>query len=140
MTQKTPLHATAVVIEGKALLLRGKSGSGKSDLALRLIDRGARLLSDDQVMLEKQGSAVVASAPEPIRGMIEARGVGLLAYPVADPTPLRLVIDLVPREEVPRLPEGRKISILGIPLPLLQLYAFDASTPLKIAKALALLL
>jgi serine kinase of HPr protein (carbohydrate metabolism regulator) len=77
-------------------------------------------------------------AAEAIRGLIEVRGVGLLKYPTAAPARLRLVVDLVPRGDVPRLPDWENVDILGIAIPCLQLHAFDASTPLKIIKAIEL--
>src|SRR6185503_6471150 len=99
------VHATCVALDGKAVLLRGPSGSGKSDLALRLIDGGARLVADDRVDLEREGSRILASAPPAIAGVIEARGLGLLRVGCVGRTPLSLVVDLVPAESVERLPE-----------------------------------
>ncbi|MCE9508084.1 MAG: HPr kinase/phosphatase C-terminal domain-containing protein [Alphaproteobacteria bacterium] len=141
--QKTILHGSAAALEVRgyapaAVLLRGKSGTGKSDLALRLIAAGGMLVSDDQVVVERHQDKIMVSAPPAIHGLIEVRGVGLLKYPAAPPTQLRLVVDLVPREEVPRLPERESADILGIAIPLLKLHAFDASAPLKIFKAIEL--
>lgn len=135
-------HGTAVLLTSEAhapaaLFIRGASGSGKSDLAFRLMAAGAMLISDDQVELEKRQDRVYAGAIDAIRGLIEVRGVGLLRYPAADPSALRLVIDLVPREDVPRLPEWQDIDILGVKLPVLRLYAFDASAVYKIRAAMA---
>jgi len=147
MTQqqkKTLVHGSAVAIQGHdfsatAVLLRGFSGRGKSDLAFRLISsRGGTLIGDDQISLERRQDTVWAEAPETIRGLLEVRGVGLLKYPVASATPLKLIVDLVPREEVPRLPEKETADILGVAIPCLKLHAFDNSTPLKIIKAIEL--
>ncbi len=122
-----------------AVLLRGFSGRGKSDLAFRLIDNGAKLIADDQVSLERrQEDKIIAGSVPAIHGLLEVRGIGLLKYEVAPPTQLRLVIDLVPREEVPRMPPHETEDILGIPVTALKLHAFDASTPAKIAKAIEL--
>lgn len=125
------LHATAVSIGDRAILLTGPSGSGKSDLALRLIDRGALLIGDDAVVL-KDG---MLSGPQRLRGQIEMRGVGIVQAPcAAGPAPLSLHIDLVPRDGVPRLPEEQS-SVYGVPQ--LCLHAFDQATPLKVEAALA---
>lgn len=135
-------HGTAVLLTSPdhppaAVFIRGASGSGKSDLAFRLIMQGASLISDDQVDLEKRQDKIYAGAIDAIRGLIEVRGIGLLRYPVADPAPLKLVIDLVPREDVPRLPEMQAMDILGVSLPLFRLHAFDASAVCKLRAAMA---
>ena len=137
------MHGTAVAIQGHgfdrtAVLLRGFSGRGKSDLAFRLIAVGAMLICDDQVALERHQNKIMAESVATICGLLEVRGVGLLKYPVANPAPLRLVVDLVPREEVPRLPEKETVDILGVAITSLKLHAFDASTPHKIIKAIEL--
>jgi serine kinase of HPr protein (carbohydrate metabolism regulator) len=134
-------HGTAVALHAAgrspaAVLLRGRSGAGKSDLAFRLIEAGGVLVSDDQVALAKRHTHVYAESVESIRGLIEVRGVGLLRYPVAEQTRLRLVIDLVAREDAPRLPEWETVDILGVALPRLRLHAFEASAPLKVMKAM----
>lgn len=138
---KTLLHGSAVVLKGStyaaaALFIRGASGKGKSDLAFRLIEAGGVLLSDDQVAFEKRQNKLYAQTAENIKGLIEVRGIGLLHYPIADPTPLRLVIDLVAADDVPRLPEWETVDILGIPVPRLKFYAFEASAALKVRKAM----
>jgi serine kinase of HPr protein (carbohydrate metabolism regulator) len=141
--QKTILHGSAVAFDvqghaASAVLLRGKSGTGKSDLALRLIAAGGMLVGDDQVVVERRQDEIMASAPLAIQGLIEVRGVGLLKSPPAPRTRLRLVVDLVPREEVPRLPVRESADILGIAIPLLKLSAFDASSVIKVMKAIEL--
>src|SRR5258706_794686 len=100
----TRLHATCVAIGGAAVLLRGPSGAGKSDLALRLIEAGARLVSDDQVLLTAESGRLVARAPAPIAGQIEARGIGIVPVPTATSAPVALVADLVAPEDIERLP------------------------------------
>jgi serine kinase of HPr protein (carbohydrate metabolism regulator) len=138
--KKTTLHGTSVSFGEKAVFIRGLSGSGKSDLAFRLIEEaGGRLVSDDQVMMECRQGKVFASTIAAIEGLMEVRGVGLLRYETSHAVPIVLVIDLVPRESAPRLPEWETVEILGIALPQLKLHAFDASTPLKIKKALEVL-
>ncbi|WP_341704820.1 HPr kinase/phosphatase C-terminal domain-containing protein [Ferrovibrio sp.] len=128
------LHASCVARNGLAVLLRGASGSGKSDLAFRMIDAGARLVADDCTRLSRDDTRLIAGAPETIRGLLEIRGLGPVELLPAAPTPLALVIDLVPRTSVPRLPEPRFETFLGIALPCLSLDAFTAS-----AAAVALL-
>lgn len=135
-------HGTAVLLTSSdhppaAVFIRGASGSGKSDLAFRLLAQGGTLISDDQVELERRQDKIYAGAIDAIRGLIEVRGIGLLRYPVADPAPLRLVIDLVPREDVHRLPEPQEMDILGVSVPLFRLHAFDASAACKLRTAMA---
>ena len=126
------IHATCVAIGEVGVLLRGPSGSGKSDLALRLIDGGARLVADDQVVLSEGPGALLASAPEVLRGKIEVRGCGILDMPFEESASIQLVIDLVPRDDVPRLPELACCDIAGRALPLYRLHAFDASCATKL--------
>lgn len=134
-------HGTAVLLSSAehppaAVFIRGASGSGKSDLAFRLLAQGAVLISDDQVELERRQDRIFAGAIDAIRGLIEVRGVGLLRYPVADPAPVKLVIDLVPRDDVPRLPEWKTMDVLGVNLPVLKLHAFDVAAPCKLRAAM----
>jgi len=129
---RTIRHGTAVLLHdpgyaASAVFIRGGSGSGKSDLALRLIARGAELIADDQVTLEKRQENVFAGPVDVLRGLIEVRGIGLLRYPEAMPARLRLAIDLVAREDVPRLPEWEYMDIFGVKIPMVRLHAFDAS-------------
>jgi HPr kinase/phosphorylase len=126
------LHATCVSIDGKGILLLGASGSGKSDLALRLIDSGAQLIADDQVEIVKTKNALLASPPAKLCGLIEARGVGILKLPYMQNVPLVLAVELVARKEVERLPDPAFFSCLALRLPLLSLHAFDNSTCAKI--------
>jgi HPr kinase/phosphorylase len=132
-------HGTCVAIDGEGVLLRGRPGNGKSDLALRLIDAGARLVADDQTELTRRGDDVMAAAPPTIAGRIEIRGVGILACPSIATAPLRLVVDLVPADEVERLPAAESCLYLERAIPLLRLAPFEASTPAKIRFALSAL-
>lgn len=131
------VHGTTVALEGAGVLLRGPSGSGKSDLALRLIDGGARLVADDQTELTRSADGLVARAPATIAGRMEARGVGILRVPTVASAPVRLVVDMVPPDRVERLPEPQFCEYLQCSLPLLALAPFEASTPVKIRLALA---
>ena len=130
------VHGTAVRLGQAGVLLRGPSGSGKSDLALRLIEAGASLVADDQVALALDNAEIWLSAPPAIAGMIEARGVGILRLPRVSRAALRLVCDLVPRDQVERLPERGDCMLLGVTVPRLALCAFDASTLAKLRFAL----
>jgi serine kinase of HPr protein (carbohydrate metabolism regulator) len=130
------VHGTCVAIGASGILIRGRSGAGKSDLALRLIEAGARLVADDQVRLRPAGGAPVATAPRSIRGLIEARGVGIVAVPTRAAVRLRLIIDLVGPRLVPRLPEPRRVTIAGADLPMIALTPFEGSAPLKVRLAL----
>jgi HPr kinase/phosphorylase len=130
------VHATAITIDGDAILLRGPSGAGKSDLALRLINAGARLVADDQAELRRADSRVLVSAPAAIAGLIEVRGIGILRLDAVKEAPLAMCVDLVPLAEVERLPESRFEQILGLSFPLIALSAFEASAAAKLRLAL----
>ncbi len=130
----TLIHGTCVALNGVTVLLRGPSGSGKSDLALRLIDGGGRLVSDDQTLVEIQGKRLVATAPEPIAGKMEVRGVGVLAVEMEKSGILGLVVDLVANPPE-RMPESETTEIMGMALPLLQLDPFKASAAAKLRLA-----
>lgn len=113
------VHASSVVIGGRALLIEGPPGSGKSSLALALLDRGAGLIGDDAVSLTREGDRVIASPPPNIAGLVEIRGVGIAAWPLADAAALSLILTL--GENAPeRLPEHiAQRDILGVPIPAL---------------------
>ena len=132
MSASVLVHATAVAIDGGAILLRGPPGAGKSDLALRLLDSGARLVADDQVLLRRVGMAVMAQAPASIAGLIEARGIGILRVAALDEVRLALIADLVPSGEIERLPEPRAETVLGLDFPLIAVAPFEASAPAKL--------
>jgi serine kinase of HPr protein (carbohydrate metabolism regulator) len=130
------VHATTVDLDGQGVMLRGPSASGKSDLGLRLIDAGARLVADDRTDLTLSGDAVLATAPKELAGRMEVRGIGIVAVaPVAD-TRLVLVVDLVDVGDMQRLPEPETVDVLGVTLPLVRLSAFEASAPAKVRTAL----
>ena len=129
------VHGTCVELAGMGVLLRGPSGSGKSDLALRLIDRGARLVADDRVDLRVLGAALIAAAPEPIAGRMEVRGIGIIAAPAVAETRLGLVVDLAAPAAVERLPAPNFCTFLGLRVPLIELVAFEASAAAKVRLA-----
>jgi len=130
------VHGTSVALDGEGVLLRGPSGCGKSDLALRLIDEGARLVADDQTELRLEGGDIAMSAPATIAGQIEVRGIGLMRVPYVAAAPLRMVIDLVPSAEVERMPEPSACTLLGRSVPRLALAPFETSVAAKLRLAL----
>lgn len=134
------IHATCVAIDGAGVLLRGPSGAGKSDLALRLIDGGGpdgpRLVADDRVDLTLQDGRIWAQAPEPLRGLLEVRGVGIMPMRHVAEAPVALVCDLVAPPLVERLPEDRATQLFGLDVPFIRLAPFEASAMAKIRLAL----
>ena len=129
------VHASTVAIDGRAVLITGPSGSGKSDLALRLIDRGFILVGDDQTIVRRDGDRLVASAPARIAGKLEVRGIGIIEMETASDLPVALLVELT--SEIERLPEdNHRSAILGVSLPLVSIDAQAASAPAKVALAL----
>jgi HPr kinase/phosphorylase len=126
------IHATLVARGGAGVLLRGPSGAGKSDLALRLLGRGWQLVADDRVEIWRDGDAVFGTAPQPLRGLLELRGIGIQRTPFLAQSPITLVVDLTPREQIQRLPEQLFSEVAGVKIPNFRLHSFDASTPEKI--------
>jgi serine kinase of HPr protein (carbohydrate metabolism regulator) len=130
------LHASCVAIDGRAVLIEGRSGSGKSDLALRLIDRGAKLVSDDYTVLVRERDRVLAQPPATIAGRIEVRGIGIVDMPYAERVPAALVVCLA--DQVERMPEdGESRTIAGVAVPMITLNGHEPSAPIKVALALA---
>ena len=126
------VRGTCVEVEGLGVLFRGPAGSGKSDLALRLIDGGARLIADDYTELSPENATLMARAPDTIRYLLEVRGVGVLKIGGASQAELGVVIDLVTADQVERLPEDESIELLGIRVPLFRLAPLEASSPAKV--------
>lgn len=133
----TIVHGTAVAIGGRGVMLRGPSGSGKSDLALRLIDGGACLVADDQVELRRNGDGLVASAPAAIAGKLEVRGIGITAVQAVAQAPLSLVVDLLAPPQIERMPEPAHARYLGIVLPLVAVAPFESSAAAKVRLGVA---
>ena len=129
------VHASAVALDGRAVLISGPSGSGKSDLALRLLDRGFTLVSDDQTIVRKDGGRLVASAPPTIAGKLEIRGIGIVEVERVDHMPVALLVELT--SDIQRFPDdNRERPLLGVKLPLISIDAMAASAPSKVAIAL----
>jgi serine kinase of HPr protein (carbohydrate metabolism regulator) len=129
---------TCVAIDGHGVLLRGPSGCGKSDLALRLIDGGASLVADDHTDVEALGGRLIGRAPGEIKGLLEARGLGILRVDPLDSVELVAVVDLVAADDVARMPEPSRIEILGVALPVFKLVSFEPSAPAKVRLAVRL--
>jgi len=121
-------------------MIRGDSGSGKSDLALRCIGMAAGgiagepafLVSDDQVVLRRDASGIMVSPPPTIAGRLEVRGVGIVEVEHVGAARLALVVDLVEPAAVERLPQERHCLIDDVRIPVLRLAPFEASAPLKL--------
>jgi len=133
------IHATCIRYKNDGILLIGRSGSGKSDLALRLIGLGARLVADDRCDLKVKNGNLVATPPKTIAGLLEIRGVGIVETPYAASARIALVVDLSGKVE--RLPEERRYEPpLTMPRTfwprLITLNAFEASAPHKVLAAL----
>lgn len=130
------IHATCVALSGNAVLLRGASGSGKSDLALRLIDDGWDLVSDDYTELSSHDGTLNARAPENIKGLLEVRGVGIVNVGSVEQARVVALFDLKPLNAIERLPELTSITLAGHAVPCFSLHGFDASAPAKVRIAL----
>ena len=126
------VHASCIAFEGRGVLLRGPSGSGKSDLALRAVEAGAELVADDLVMLGLRGGRVWASALPQAGGRLEVRGVGIVRLPALDSAPLFLLADLAAPE---RLPAPCFEPILGLPVRRIRLAPFEISAAIKLRLA-----
>ncbi|MEL6647548.1 MAG: HPr kinase/phosphatase C-terminal domain-containing protein [Pseudomonadota bacterium] len=113
------VHASCVAVQGRAAMITGASGAGKSALALQLIALGAELVADDRTELWREGDQVWADAPDRLRGLIEAREVGILKLAPAGAHPLAVVIDM-DTPETERLPAHHAMQLSGLPIPVLR--------------------
>lgn len=148
MHEQALLHGTCLAIGADGVLLLGKPGSGKSSLALRLIDqpgsglsgvmRSARLVADDQVSIRRAGESLIAEAPAALASRLEIRGLGIATLTALPAVNLRLAVRLTPAAEIERLPDlaAARMDILGIALPLILLDAGDAAAPARLRAAL----
>lgn len=129
------LHASTVAIDGRAVLICGPSGSGKSDLAFRMIDRGFTLVSDDQTIVRSDNGRLLASAPQNIAGKLEIRGIGIVEMDATADVPVALLVELT--SDVTRMPDdSRERLVLDASVPLINVDAKTASAPAKVALAL----
>lgn len=124
--QDAVLHATTVAIDGQAVLIIGPSGAGKSTLALQLIGLGAVLISDDLTRVTSGENAPIAHAPDQMRGVIEARGLGLIHVPMQDRAPVKLVVDMAEVEQE-RLPPSRPVTFV-VNQPVRTVWRVDAAS------------
>lgn len=148
MHEEALIHGTCLAIGDDGVLLLGKPGSGKSDLALRLIDcpgmglsgvpRGARLVADDQVAVRRSGMELIASAPPALAGKLEIRGLGIIDLSAVPLAALRLAVRLTPAAEIERLPDlaRARMEILALAIPLVLVDPASASAPARIRAAL----
>lgn len=128
-------YGTTVAIDGAGVLITGPSGAGKSDLALRLIDRGAKLVSDDQTLILRRGAELIATAPASIRGKLEIRGVGIVDSPFEPEIVVRMIVRL--SDEYDRFPLDQQVeSLTGVDIMRIKLNAKEASAPMKVEWAL----
>ncbi len=129
------IHATTVAIGGRAVLLCGASGIGKSDLGLRLVDRGAALVSDDYTLVRRAGQQLLASPPATIAGKMEVRGIGIVAMDHVSDIPVALVVDLF--DIVDRMPLKPLTRVLaGVEVPVMKIAPREASAAIKVELAL----
>lgn len=146
MPDATLMHATCVAMDEQGVLILGPPGSGKSDLALRLIDqpgrgtsghpRMAQLVSDDQVLISRSGDELLASAPREIRGKLEVRGLGIVTLPVRATVRLALAVRLDAVSAIERMPDRETFDLLGISLPMVRIASAQPSAPARLRAAL----
>ena len=146
MSETANIHGTAIAVAGRAVLLRGKPGAGKSDLALRCLavaagpfaNEAPMLIADDRVMAIAEAVGIRVYGPNVLRGLIEVRGIGIVHVPSVPSALLALVADLVAPQAIARMPEPRAPAIIcGVEVPCISLAPFEASAPLKLLLALA---
>src|SRR5512132_631383 len=127
------LRGTCIAVEGSGVLLRGPSGSGKSDLALRLIDAGGRLVADDYTDVSEVAGRLVATAPPKVHGLLEVRGIGIIRLQAKPSARLIACVDLVPIDKIERMPVPEDVRILGVSLPRFVVCAAEPSSVAKVA-------
>ena len=129
------IHASCVAAGSRGILILGHSGQGKSDLALRLIDRGARLVADDRCDIWFDRGRLWCRPPAMLAGKLEVRGIGIVEQPFTGPVPLAIAVRLSERPE--RMPSANQVEVVaGVELPAVLISGFEASAPIKILMAL----
>lgn len=145
---RSQIHASAIALDAsRCALILGPSGAGKSDLALRCILQGAWidgqhrtaiLVADDQVIIDRQGETIVARVPEPIAGLIEVRGMGLVRMPFLPSATIQMAVELAEPGAITRFPDPHlTLSLHDVSIPLIRIAAFEASAHLKVLLPLA---
>jgi serine kinase of HPr protein (carbohydrate metabolism regulator) len=124
------IHASTISIGDRAVLLAGKSGAGKSDLALRLIDRGAILIADDYTEVRRHDGRLYAVAPTRLAGQIEVRGIGIVEMPYVGETEVGLIVDL--DGAIERMPQPATRQLAGVEVPIASLAPFETSAAIKV--------
>jgi len=132
------VHGTSVSIDGDGVLFRGPPGSGKSDLALRMINFGAQLVSDDQVCLTRRNDNIFMSSPPTIRNSLEVRGIGIVNTIVQKEAPLTLVLNMLPNNVTSRMPVWQLCTFFDIKVPAVEFAPFEISAHLKVKLAINL--
>ena len=125
------IHSTSVVIDDNGVLILGDSGSGKSDLALRLIDSGGTLISDDISICRKNSNNIYLYCPPEIKGLLEVREIGIITVPFVERIKLRLVVNLKSINNE-RFPKDSTYRILGIKIPIINIEGKNSSAVAKI--------
>ena len=125
------LHATSVAIEDNGVAIFGDSGSGKSDLALRLIDSGATLISDDITVFSKSENNIHLFGVENTKGLLEVRELGIITVPYIEGIRLKLVIKLTDKE-IERIPKKNQTNLLGLNFPKLEINGKNSSSVVKV--------
>jgi HPr kinase/phosphorylase len=133
---RVTLHGTVVALGEEGVLLLGKPGAGKSDLALRLIDEGGLLVADDQVRMARRGESLIASAPPALAGRLEIRGIGIVRAAAKPEAALAVVVQLETEALIERLPDEETHDILGVRLPLYHIDPVAASATARVRMAL----
>ena len=123
----------------RGVLIEGASGSGKSDLALRAIEAGFRLIADDRTLVWVSEGRLYGRAPETLAGLMEVRGLGVLAEPARSFAEIALLARCVDPATVERVPEPAHEAVLGVALPLIAIAALEPSGPAKLGRALEIL-
>ena len=129
-------HSTAISLNGDGILIKGPSGSGKTDLALRLIESGGKLISDDQVIIKRKAKRLFLSSPKELNGLMQLSGIGIVKADYVQNIPLELVVKLQPYKNLDPFPINKEEIIKDLSIPALSLYSFAVSATAKIKVAL----